>query len=147
MPRIIGDSYENGVLIECKIKGSTFKARKWLMQFAHIAIVLAVLAVLAVHFNDRALQRQWVMLVPGAHPGKARLAAQRRHHALPVEAQDLSIVAAGRVGFALHVPHSRLTQFPSLLISPCPAIGNYWSSVCAIVRGKCFHYCQRGTKR
>jgi hypothetical protein len=51
MPRIIRESYENGVLIERKIKGSTFNARKWLMLFAHLVIILAVLAALAVHDN------------------------------------------------------------------------------------------------
>lgn len=30
MPRIIRERYENGVLIERTIEGSTFKVRKWL---------------------------------------------------------------------------------------------------------------------
>jgi hypothetical protein len=51
MPRIIRERYENGALIERTIEGSTFKARKWLILFAHlvIAISLAVLAAVAVH--------------------------------------------------------------------------------------------------
>ena len=46
MPRIIRERYENGALIERTIEGSTFKARKWLMLFAHL-VIAASLAVLA----------------------------------------------------------------------------------------------------
>jgi len=51
MPCIIRERYDNGVLIERMIEGSTFKAQKWLTLFAHlvIAISLAVLAAVAVH--------------------------------------------------------------------------------------------------
>jgi len=51
MPRIIRERYENGVLIERTIEGSTFKARKWIKLAVHsvIAISLAVLAAVAVH--------------------------------------------------------------------------------------------------
>ena len=51
MPRIIQERYDNGVLIERTIEGSTVKARKWLALFAHlvIAISLAVLTTVAVH--------------------------------------------------------------------------------------------------
>ena len=53
MPRIIQERYDNGVLIERTIEGSTFKARKWLILFVHlvIAISLAVLAAVSVHDN------------------------------------------------------------------------------------------------
>jgi hypothetical protein len=51
MARIIRERYEDGVLIERMIEGPAFKARKWLILFAHlvIAISLAVLAAVAVH--------------------------------------------------------------------------------------------------
>ena len=51
MPRIIRERYDNGVLIERTIDGSTFKARKWLQLGVHLVIAasLAVLAAVAVH--------------------------------------------------------------------------------------------------
>ena len=46
MPKIIREKYENGVLVERQIEGSSFKARKWVQLAVHsvIAISLAVLA-------------------------------------------------------------------------------------------------------
>ena len=64
MPRIIRERYENGVLIERTIEGSTFKARKWIKLAVHsvIAISLAVLAAVAVHdgltFGSALLQEE-----------------------------------------------------------------------------------------
>jgi hypothetical protein len=66
MPRIIRERYENGVLIERTIEGSTFKARKWLMLFAHLSISLAVLDAVAVHDSlalGGELRAVWVQVV------------------------------------------------------------------------------------
>ncbi|NJD24866.1 MAG: hypothetical protein FIB06_05615 [Betaproteobacteria bacterium] len=50
MPRIVRERYEDGVLVERTVEGSTFKPRKWLMLFAHLTIAasLALLAAVAV---------------------------------------------------------------------------------------------------
>jgi hypothetical protein len=50
MPKIIRERYENGVLVERQIEGSTFQARKCLKLAVHsvIALSLAVLAAVAV---------------------------------------------------------------------------------------------------
>ncbi|MGB8240171.1 MAG: hypothetical protein WCE66_03965 [Azonexus sp.] len=62
MSRIIRERYENGILVERTVEGSNFKARKWLILFAHlvIAISLAVLAAVAVHdsLTLRAIQSE-----------------------------------------------------------------------------------------
>ena len=51
MSKVIRERYENGVLVERTIEGSTFHARKWLKLAVHsvIAISLAVLAAVAIH--------------------------------------------------------------------------------------------------
>lgn len=51
MPKIIRERYENGVLVERSIEGSTFKLRKWAMLATHLLIAasLVVLAAVAVH--------------------------------------------------------------------------------------------------
>jgi hypothetical protein len=52
MPRIIREHYENGVLIERTIEGSTFKARKWLTLFAHLVIAISLAVLAAVTLMD-----------------------------------------------------------------------------------------------
>jgi hypothetical protein len=52
LPRIIRERYENGVLIERTIEGSTFKARKWLMLFAHLVIAISLAVLAAVTLMD-----------------------------------------------------------------------------------------------
>lgn len=51
MPKIIRERYENGVLVERHIEGSTLKLRKWAMLATHLVIAacLAILAAVAVH--------------------------------------------------------------------------------------------------
>ena len=50
MSKVIRERYENGVLVERTIEGSTFHTRKWLKLAIHtvIAISLAVLAIVAI---------------------------------------------------------------------------------------------------
>jgi hypothetical protein len=52
MHRIIREKYENGVLIERTIEGSTFKVRKWLFLFAHLVIAISLIALAAVRIHD-----------------------------------------------------------------------------------------------
>jgi hypothetical protein len=52
MPRIIRERYDNGVLIERTIEGSTFKARKWLTLFAHLVIAISLAVLAAVTLMD-----------------------------------------------------------------------------------------------
>jgi len=52
MPRIIREHYENGVLIERTIEGSTFKVRKWLTLFAHLVIAISLAVLAAVTLMD-----------------------------------------------------------------------------------------------
>ena len=67
MPKIIREKYENGVLVERHIEGSTFKVQKWAKLAIHtvIAISLTALAVVAVHDS---LARSGAMLDDDATP-------------------------------------------------------------------------------
>ena len=52
MPKIIRERYENGILVERTIEGSTFHARKWLKLAIRTVITISLAVLAAVVVSD-----------------------------------------------------------------------------------------------